>query len=282
MASGALTRLRRSDPAMTRKPYSTDLTDEQWSIVAPLLPPPRARGRRPTVDRRRVLDAIFYQAKNGCVWEDLPRDLPNDSTVYAYFERWRDDGTLAAISRPPRRGGDALHRRWRRESGRDEGPSAGAVDSRSVQAAPEASERGKDPNKKVVGRKQHLCVDTEGLPLAVTVTVASANDKAAAYDLIDAAAERSPRLKKLWADGAYGSAPLADHAATKGVSFEVVSQPRGPFEPVARRWVVERTFAWLKRYRRLVLDFERLAETVVAFIYVALTRLLLNRLAPHS
>lgn len=260
---------------MTRKPYSTDLTDEQWSIVAPLLPPPRTRGRRPTVDRRRVLDAIFYQAKNGCVWEDLPRDLPNDSTVYAYFERWRDDGTLAAIY-------EALHRRWRKESGRDEDPSAGAVDSRSVQAAPEAVERGKDPNKKVVGRKQHLCVDTEGLPMAVAVTVASANDKSAAYTLIDAAAERSPRLKKLWADGAYVSAPLADHAASKGVSFEVVTQPKGPFEPVARRWVVERTFAWLKRYRRLVLDFERLAATVVAFIYVALTRLLLRRLTLHS
>ncbi len=260
---------------MTRKPYSTDLTDEQWDIIAPLLPKPRTRGRRPTVDLRRVLDGIFYQAKNGCVWADLPRDLPNDSTVYAYFERWRDDGTLAAIY-------EALHRRWRKKVGRDENPSAGAVDSRSVQAAPEAAERGNDPNKKVVGRKQHLCVDTEGLPMAVCVTVASANDKKAAYELIDAAAARSPRLATLWADGAYVSEPLATHAAKKGVSFEVVTQPKGPFEPVARRWVVERTFAWLKRYRRLVLDFERLAETVVAFIHVALTRLLLNRLAPHS
>jgi len=260
---------------MTRKPYSTDLTDEQWDIIAPLLPEPRTRGRRPTVDLRRVLDGIFYQAKNGCVWADLPRDLPHDSTVYAYFERWRDDGTLAAIY-------EALHRRWRKKVGRNENPSAGAVDSRSVQAAPEATERGKDPNKKVVGRKQHLCVDTEGLPMAVCVTVASANDKKAAYELIDAAAARSPRLAKLWADGAYVSEPLATHAADKGISFEVVTQPKGPFEPIARRWVVERTFAWLKRYRRLVLDFERLAETVVAFIYVALTRLLLNRLAPHS
>ena len=260
---------------MSRKPYSTDLTDEQWAIIAPLLPPPRPRGRRPTVDRRRVLDAIFYQAKNGCIWEDLPRDFPNDSTVYAYFERWRDDGTLAAIY-------EALHRRWRKEAGRDENPSAGAVDSRSVQAAPEATERGKDPSKKVVGRKQHLCVDTEGLPMAVAVTVASANDKAAAYGLIDAAAERSPRLKKLWADGADVSGPLAEHATSKGVSFEVVTQPKGPFEPIARRWVVERTFAWLKRYRRLALDFERLAETVVGFIHVALTRLLLNRLTAHS
>ena len=275
MEDGALNQDPPPQPEMDRKPYSTDLTDEQWAILKPLLPERRARGRTPTADLRRVLDGIFYQAKNGCVWADLPRDLPNDSTVYAYFERWRDDGTLARIY-------EALHRRWRLKVGRDEDPSAGAVDSRSVHAAPEAAERGKDPNKKVVGRKQHLCVDTEGLPIAVAVTVASANDKAAAYGLIEAAAARSPRLKNLWADGAYISAPLADHAKEHGVDFEVVTQWQGPFEPVARRWVVERTFAWLKRYRRLVLDFERLATTVVAFIHVALTRLLLRRLTLHS
>ena len=264
---------------MTRRPYSTDLTDDQWAIVEPLLPPPRPRGRRPTIDRRRVLDAIFYQTKNACGWRDLPRDFPNPTTVYCYFETWRDDGTLAAVY-------EALHRRWRRESGRDEDPSAGSVDSRSVQAAPEAAERGKDPNKRVVGRKQHLCVDTEGLALSVKVTAASANDKAAAYDLIDAAAARSPRLAKLWADGAYVSGPLAEHAAGHEIDFEVVGRPEGApergFVAVPRRWVVERTFAWLKRCRRLVLDFERLAATVEAFIYLALTRLLLNRLAPRS
>ena len=156
------------------------------------------------------------------------------------------------------------------------------LDSRSVQAAGEANERGKDPNKKVVGRKQHLCVDTEGFLLSVAVTVASANDKAAAYELIERAAARSASLVKLWADGAYASGPLEAHAKALGVDFEVVTQAKGPFAAVPRRWVVERTFAWLKRCRRLVLDFERLASTVEAFIYVALTRLLLNRLAPRS
>ena len=236
--------------AMARKPYSTDLTDDQWAIVAPLLPPPRARGRRPSADRRRVFDGILYQAKHGCTWEDLPRDFPHDSTVYAYFERWRDDGTLASVY-------EALHRRWRRENGRDEDPSAGSVDSRSVHAAPEAAERGKDPNKRVVGRKQHLCVDTEGLPMAVAVTVASANDKAAAYGLIDRAAERSPRLRRLWADGAYESGPLAKHAATHEIDFEVVSQRKGPFTPIPRRWVVERTFARPGHYRRHGRDHKR-------------------------
>lgn len=260
---------------MTRRPYSTDLTDAQWALAEPLLPPPRPRGRRPTVSRRRVLDAILYQTKNACGWRDLPRDFPPPSTVYAYFERWRDDGTLARVY-------EALHRRWRLHVGRDEDPSAGSIDSRSVQAAPEAAERGKDSHKRVVGRKQHLCVDTEGLPMAVAVTAASTNDKAAAYGLIDAAAARSPRLAKLWADGAYVSGPLAAHAAAREIDFEVVTQARGAFAAVPRRWVVERTFAWLKRCRRLALDFERLARTVEAFIHLALVRLLLNRLTLHS
>lgn len=181
---------------------------------------------------------------------------------------------------------EALHRRWRREAGREEDPSAGAVDSRSVQATPEAAERGSDPKKKVVGRKQHLCVDTEGFPLSIEITSASANDKAAAYGLIERAVARSPRLKKLWADGAYVSGPLEDHAEAHGVDFEVVGRPeraaeRG-FIVIPRRWVVERRFAWLKRCRRLIHDFERLAATVEAFIYLALSRLLLNRLAPRS
>lgn len=231
------------------------------------------------VNRRRILEAILYQTKNACVWRDLPREFPNPTTVYRYFERWRDDGTLARVY-------EALHRRYRRHIGRDEDPSAGAIDSRSVQASSEARERGNDAKKKVVGRKQHLCVDTDGFALALGVTVASANDKAAAYGLIERAVARSPRLGKLWADGAYESGPLQMHAAMHGVDFEVLTRPEGApargFVVVPRRWVVERTFAWLKRCRRLVHDFERLARTVEAFIYLALTRLLLNRLAPHS
>jgi putative transposase len=256
--------------------YTTDLTDEQWALVEPLIPPERPGGRHRTTDLRRTLEAIFYLDKNACGWRDLPHDFPAWQTVYAYFALWRDAGTLAAIC-------EALHRRWRRSVGRDEDPSAGALDSQSVQAAPEAAERGSDRHKRVVGRKRHLCVDTEGLPMAVAVTVASANDKAAAYGLIAAAASRSPRLAKLWADGAYAGAPLAGHASGLGVDLEVVERHEGEgFVVAARRWVVERTFAWLKRYRRLVHDFERLSRTVEALIWVAMTRLLLNRLAPRS
>lgn len=151
---------------------------------------------------------------------------------------------------------------------------------------PSTAEACRRPPKKVRGRKQHLCVDTEGFPLALAVTPASANDKAAAYGLIERAAARSPQLKKLWADGAYVSGPLEEHAEGHGVDFEVVGRPDGSpergFVVIPRRWVVERTFAWLKRCRRLVHDFERLAVTVEAFIYLTLTRLLLNRLAPRS
>lgn len=135
--------------------------------------------------------AILYLDKNGCAWRDLPHDFPNHNTVYVYFTLWRDDGT-------PERIYETLHGRWRRSVRRDENPSAGALDSQSVQAAHEAAERGDDRNKRIVGRKRHLCVDTEGLPLAIAVTPASANDNAAAYGLIEAAALRSPRLAKLW------------------------------------------------------------------------------------
>ncbi len=261
---------------MSRR-YSTDLTDAQWALVEPLIPPERPRGRRRSVNLRRVVEAIFYLNKNGCTWEDLPHDFPNPNTVYSYFAKWRDDGTLEAIYQ-------ALHRRWRREQGRAETPSAAVMDSQSVQAAEEAQERGSDPKKKVKGRKRHLMVDTEGLPVAVVVTKASVNDKAAARVLLAAVPEQLPRLVKVWADAGYRSEPLRQEALALGVDFEVVERGHGEtgFVVLARRWVVERTFAWLLRCRRLCRDFERLARTVKALIYTAMLRLLLNRLAPHS
>ncbi|HET6566953.1 MAG TPA: IS5 family transposase [Rhodothermales bacterium] len=258
------------------KHYSTDLTDEQWALVEPLIPPARPGGHPRTTDVRRVLEAIFYLDKNACGWRDLPHDFPNHNTVYAYFALWRDDGTLERIY-------DVLHQQWRRQIGRAPQASAAALDSQSIQAAPEASERGNDAKKRVRGRKRHLIVDTEGLPLAVAVTPASFNDKAAAYGLIDFALQRNPSLKKVWADLAYVSGPLSEFALERGVDLEVTTvHEHTGFLVEARRWVVERTFAWLMRCRRLCYDFERLSRTVVALIYVAITRLLLNRLAPTS
>lgn len=258
------------------KRYSTDLTDAQWALIEPLIPPARPGGHPRTTDVRRVLEAIFYIDKNGCAWRDLPHDFPNHNTVYAYFARWRDDGTLERIY-------ETLRCQWRRHIGRPEEPSAGALDSQSVQAAAEAAERGNDPFKHVRGRKRHLMVDTEGLPLAVAVTPASSNDKAAAYAVIDYVAAHHPRLRQVWVDDSYRSGPLERFAAERGVCLTVVKGLKGTgFVVAARRWVVERTFAWITRYRRLCHDFERLAETVVAFIQVAMTRVLLRRLAPAS
>ena len=254
------------------KRYSTDLTDAQWALIEPLLPPERPRGRHRAVSLRRVLDAIFYLDKSACTWRDLPGDFPHWETVYAYFARWRDDGTLRRVY-------DALHRQWRLRVGRDPTPSAGAIDSQSVQAAEEAESRGSDRNKRVVGRKRHLIVDTEGLPVAVVVTSAAVNDKAGARLLLAAVREALPRLKKLWADAGYRSGPLAAEARAQGIELEVVERHAGGgFVVMARRWVVERTFAWLSRYRRLSKDYEYLPETSEAMIYAAMSRLMLRRL----
>ena len=262
-----------------RKRYTTDLTDEQWGLIEPMIPPQRTGGDKRTTDMREVTNAILYLTKNGCSWRDLPGDFPPHQTVYDYFSRWRDDGTWQTIY-------GVLHRRWRQSIGREETPSAAVIDSQSVQAAEEAESRGSDTNKRVKGRKRHLMVDTEGLPVAVVVTDASANDKRGARPLLAAVKDVLPRLKKLWADGAYESGPLSEEASDQGVELEVVGRGGvsrgGGFVVVPRRWVVERTFAWLMRSRRLCRDFERLARTVEALIYVAMTRLLLNRLAPTS
>ena len=259
------------------KQYTSSLTDEQWGLVKPLIPSARTGGTKRTTSMRRVVDAVLYLTKNGCTWRDLPGDFPPHPTVYAHFSRWRDDGTWKAIY-------DVLHGRYRESIGRDQTPSAAVIDSQSVQAAEEAASRGSDPNKRVIGRQRNLLVDTEGLPVAVVITKASVNDQQGARLLLAAIAHELPRLRQVWADGAYESEVLAEEMADEGIVLTVVKrndEDEG-FAVVARRWVVERTFAWLLRYRRLCRDFERLDRTVESLIYVAMTRLLLRRLAPAS
>ncbi len=260
-----------------RKPYPSDLTDEQWALVEPLLPPERPRGRRRTVDLREVLNGVFYVLTQGCTWRALPHDLPPHSTVYRYFEDWQEDGTWARIY-------EALHRRYRQQIGRTESPSAAAIDSQSVQASELAEESGPDFGKRTKGRKRHLMVDTEGFPIAVTVTKASVNDKRAARGLLDGAVEAAPGLRLVWADAGYEGEPLRQYAAHRGVRLEVSVKGevgRG-FVVAAHRWVVERSFAWLMRCRRLGRDVERLSRTVEDLIYIAFTRLLLRRITTHS
>jgi transposase len=253
----------------SKRRYPSDLTDRQWAIIEPLLPetvPAAPGGRPPLHAKREIVNAILYLTRAGCAWRMLPKDLPPWRTVYGYFVAWRDDGTLDLIH-------DTLREQLRtksKKSGRprDPEPSAGIIDSQSLRGADTVGKdsRGYDAGKKVSGRKRHIVTDTLGLLLVVTVTAASVQDR---------------RLVHVFADGAYAGR-LVEWARTKcKITIEVVSRPKDQhgFSVLPRRWVVERTLAWLMRWRRLVRDYERLPETHEAFVKWAMVGIMLNRLA---
>ena len=254
---------RMADIAKKTKRYPSDLTDEEWERIAPLLPRPAKKGRKPEVDLREVLNAIRYMARSGGGWRMLPRDFPPWQTVYWWFRRFVRQLLFRTIH-------DVALMIDRERSGRATSPTAGVIDSQSVKA-PAARKRGYDAAKKVVGRKRHIAVDADGRLLMVNLTTADIADSAGAQIILEAIRRRWPWIQHLFADGAYDRRKL----------MEVVRRIEGEpgFKVLPRRWVVERTFAWMMRWRRLVRDYERRIDVSKAMIHVALGSLLLRRIA---
>jgi putative transposase len=261
--------------------YPTDLTDDQWALLSLYLPQakwkPGGRGR-PPCDLRRVINGILYLDKTGCQWRMIPKGFGNWTTIYSYFKRWREQSVWAHLM-------EKLRQIERRDQGRKPEPSAGSIDSQSIQTATQNEDIGYDGNKKIKGRKRHLLVDTLGLIIAVVVTDAGTNDRDGLVDLLTQyVADGAKRLRKIWVDGAYPAEWLEEWVRglkqTHKINLESTTTKEGKgFQVVPWRWAVERTFAWLLNDRRHSRDYERLTVNSAAMIQISMIRLLLNRLA---
>ena len=255
--------------------YASDLSDKEWGLIAPLLPLRRRLGRPRMVSLRDVIEAILYMLATGCQWRALPKDFPPRSTVQGYFYLWRDIRLWGRIMR-------ALRESVREDLGRAAKPSACVIDSQSVKTTESGGPRGFDAAKRIKGRKRHLVVDTEGLPLMLHVHPANVQDSHGAVPLLVGLRTRFPGLAHVFADRAYrGPKLLAAISGAGGWTIEIITRIKriGVFRQEPRRWVVERTFAWFGRCRRLVRDFERTIASAEAWILLACVRLLTRRLA---
>ena len=255
--------------------YPSDLTDSQWALIEPLLPPPAQTGRPEAHPRRDIIDAILYGARAGGSWRQLPADYPPWQTVYWHFARWEKEGVTPVVH-------DALRVQLRVADGRQVEPTVGIVDAQSVQGADTGGRpsRGYDAGKKVNGRKRFIAVDTLGLLLAVLVTPASVHDTAGGRRLLLAVYFAGRRLRCLCTDSGFAGTLVAWAARLLAVTIQVVRRPAGQpgFQVLPRRWVVERTLAWLTAHRRLARDYERLSARSESFIHWVMIGTMVRRI----
>jgi transposase len=255
--------------------YASDMTNGEWALIQRLLPRANKRGRPRKTDLRSVVEAVLYILSTGCQWRALPQEFPPYSTVQGYFYAWRDTGRWQKIV-------SILVRRARKKLGRTANPTVAVIDSQSAPTTQAGGPRGYDAGKRIYGRKRHIVTDTNGLLLGVHVHPANVQDCHGAVPLLKKVGMKFPRLRHVFADRIYRGKQLLDALSESGPwTVEIVERPQGVkgFQLLPRRWVVERTFAWFGRCRRLSKDFEGTAATEAAWVLVAHIRLLTRRLA---
>lgn len=265
---------------MERRPYPSDLTNQEWQIISSHLSlTPKGPGGRPRKYQiREIINAIMYLTKTGCQWRMLPNDFPPWKSVYGCFAKWRTNGFWSELN-------SNLREECRVQAGRDPEPTAAIVDSQSVKTTEEITDRqGYDAGKKIKGRKRHIMVDVMGLLLCVVVHSAGVQDRDGAKLVFIRFFQHFSNITINWADGGYAGKLVDWVQYVCRLTLEIIKRPANMegFKVLPRRWVVERTFAWLGRYRRLSKDYERLTETSECLIYVAMVRLMTRRLAINS